>query len=310
MPETGSGGRLEWLRVAGLTVTTGAFSVLNPLVLVALPLALLVLVLPARRTLALVVGLVAGVLALGGNPGTGFWYLERAWALLLGGWFLALTLRWPGGRFLPRGLGAVAGAYGAMALLLRARPADWAVVDWAVTSRMESGVSLGMQSLRTGLGPDAISLDLEARLLEAVALQGLIFPALLGLASLAGLGVAWWLYVRLTRSPEPGLGPLRDFRFNDQLVWILILGFLVLLGSSGLWDRLGANAVVFMGALYALRGAAVLLFLTGGVSLLGGILLLLGMVFVAPFLIAGAFVIGLGDTWLNLRARRGAPSPS
>jgi hypothetical protein len=68
--------------------------------------------------------------------------------------------------------------------------------------------------------------------------------------------------------------------------------------------------VVFMGALYALRGVAVVLFLAGGVSLLGGIFLALGLLLVAPVLMTGAFVIGLGDTWLDLRARRRKTSPS
>ena len=310
MPEAGSVRLQGWLRAAGLAVATGAFSVLNPLVLVAVPLALLVVVLKPRGLAGILLALVAVVVTFGGGGRTGFWFLERGWALLIGGWFLALTLRWPLGGFFSRGLGAVAGSFGAMGCILWSRPLDWEVLNWAVTSRMESAMSMALQGVRISLGPDVIPLDLEVRLLEAMALQAEIFPALLGLASLAGLGLAWWIYIRLARQPEPGLGPLRDFRFNDQLVWILILGLVVLLGSSGFWDRLGANTVVFMGALYTLRGIGVLLFLTGGVSVLGGILLLLGLYFVAPFLVAGAFVIGLGDTWLNLRARRRTETPS
>jgi hypothetical protein len=105
------------------------------------------------------------------------------------------------------------------------------------------------------------------------------------------------------------LGALKEFRFNDQLVWILILGLLAVLGSSGLIARFGTNAVVFMGTLYALRGVAVVLFLTGGFSLFGGILLLVGFFLVAPFFLFGAFIIGLGDTWLDLRTRAGGSGP-
>ena len=146
--------------------------------------------------------------------------------------------------------------------------------------------------------------------MEAVALQSLLFPALLALASLSALGVAWWLYAHLSRSQLPGLGSLREFRFNDQLVWVVILGLVALLGSSGLIARFGTNAVVFMGTLYALRGLAVVLFLTGGLSLFGGVLFVGLFVFFAPFVVVGAFVIGLGDTWLDLRARRGGSAPS
>ena len=310
MPDAGSGTRGGWLRALGLMGATGAFSVFNPGVLVALPFGLLALLQPPRGFLTLALGAMAVGLAIGGTPDSGLWYLERGWGLLLGGWFLALTLRWPEGRFFPRGLGAVAGTFGAMGLLFWTRPGDWAVMDWAVTARMEAGMSLALEAARITLGPEAVSVAFEARILEAMALQGLIFPALLGLASLSGLGLAWWLHQRLARAGGESIGPLREFRFNDQLVWVLIAGLMVLLGSSGLPGRIGTNAVVFFGALYALRGVAVVLFVSGGVSFLGGVLFLLGFLLVAPLVISGAFIIGLGDTWLDLRARAKTKTPS
>jgi hypothetical protein len=175
---------------------------------------------------------------------------------------------------------------------------------------MEEGMSFALAAVRITMGPEAVSEAFEGRILEAMALQGLLFPALLGLASLAGLGLAWWLHQRLIRAEGESIGPLRRFRFNDQLVWALILGLAVVLGFAGLPARLGTNAVVFMGALYALRGAAVVLFISGGISFLGGILFALGFLFVAPLMLAGAFIIGLGDTWLDLRARREETTPS
>jgi len=136
-----------------------------------------------------------------------------------------------------------------------------------------------------------------------LAFQELVFPALLGLVSLSALGFAWWLFKRVARSADPGIGPLKEFRFNDQMVWILILGIMALLLSSGAVERVGLNAVVFMGALYALRGAGVVLFVTGGFSLFGGVLLLVGFLLLAPFMVLGAMFIGLGDTWFDLRSR-------
>lgn len=294
--------------MVGLLVAVGGLSVVNPGVLVAVPLALIAAFLPPRRPLALLVALGAGALVFWVEPLTGFWYLERGWALVLGGWFLAITLRWPQERFLSRGLGAVAGAFLAMTLLFWVRPGDWAVVDWAVKSRMETGVSTTLEMIRNNGGAGVVTSAFEAQALQVVAIQELVFPAFLGLASLSALALAWWLYQRIGRGVRTGLGALRDFRFNDQLVWIFILGLLVLLLGSGLPERLGTNAVVFMGALYALRGLAVILFVTGGGSLLGGLLLLVAFFFVAPLMVTGAFIIGLGDTWLDLRTRRGASS--
>ena len=50
------------------------------------------------------------------------------------------------------------------------------------------------------------------------------FPALLALESLLALALAWTLYHRFSRARigEP-LGRLKEFRFNDQLVWGLIV---------------------------------------------------------------------------------------
>ena len=77
-----------------------------------------------------------------------------------------------------------------------------------------------------------------------------IFPALTGMASIAGLGVAWWLYARLNRQTSDVIGPLRDFRFNDHYVWIFIGGVMLLATTlSDPLDRVGSNAVAFMGAL-------------------------------------------------------------
>jgi hypothetical protein len=174
---------------------------------------------------------------------------------------------------------------------------------------MEEGFLAALEAVRSSLGPDAVPEELQAKILEAVALNGFMFPALLGLASLSALGVAWWLFQRLSRNREPGIGPLTEFTFNDQLVWILILGLVLLLGFSGFLGRAGTNTVVFMGALFALRGMAVWLFFSGGLSIWGVLLFAVALVFFAPLIAAGAFVFGLGDTWLDLRARWGGEAP-
>jgi hypothetical protein len=136
--------------------------------------------------------------------------------------------------------------------------------------------------------------------------QGMVFPALLALSSLATLGVAWWVHVKVMTGSSLGLGALRNFRFPDPLIWLLIGGLVLVLlaGWTGGVGRLGVNLVVFMGGLYVLRGAAVLLFLSGGLSVLAGILVAVGMVLAAPVLLAAAMAVGVGDSWLDLRARR------
>jgi hypothetical protein len=130
-----------------------------------------------------------------------------------------------------------------------------------------------------------------------------VFPATIALATLAALAVAWWLYVRMAHGDDQGLLPLREFRFNDQLVWLFICGLGLMLLGKGQVERAGWNAMWFMSALYALRGAAVVSFFGGGQSPASALLLALGLLFLPPVILMGALVIGLGDTWMDLRAR-------
>jgi hypothetical protein len=248
-------------------LATGLFSVVNPGVLIAIPFCLLAFFMPSKRFASLAIAALGVFVVATGDPSSGIWYAERGWAVILGGCFLALSLRWPEGRFLPKGLGAVLGTFLFIGLLFGSRPGDWEVVDWAIQSRMELAMANLLQAARASMGPERISVAFEATALETMAAQ-------------------------------------KDFRFNDQLVWVLITGVVAVLVSSGALARVGANAVVFVGALYALRGAGVVLFLTGGASLFGGILFLVGFLLVAPLVIMGAIFIGLGDTWFDLRARR------
>ena len=89
-----------------LLVATVGFSVAQPAVLLAVPFMLMGLVLQPHRLSTLVLAGLAAFLVFGGPPQPGLWYVERGWALLLGGWFVALTLRWPASAFAARALGS------------------------------------------------------------------------------------------------------------------------------------------------------------------------------------------------------------
>lgn len=293
-----------WPRAAVLLGITLATSVVQPSVLVGVPFLALGLVMGLRRVGAFVAAVVLGVLVLGGGDRDAFWFLERGWALLAAGWFVALTLRRPAAAFTSRAMAAVTGAGAAAALLLGIRSGGWSSVQWAMESRMDEGVATAMEALRLLRGGGALPPALVTAVYETMEVQAAVFPALLGIASMAALGVAWWGYVRLTSGSDQGVGPLRDFRFNDHLVWVFITGLVLILPRWGeVVARAGANAVVFMGALYAVRGAAVILFLSGGLSLLGYVLLVFGLLFVPPLVLMGALVIGIGDTWLDVRGK-------
>jgi hypothetical protein len=142
-----------------------------------------------------------------------------------------------------------------------------------------------------------------------------LYPSLLALQSLAALALAWAVYHRLARSRlGPPLGELRDFRFNDQLVWGLIVGLtIIFLPTLASVRAVGRNLLVFFGALYAIRGLGVLswfmapgtLTVSATIGLAMFLLPVLNAIAVLGFFLVGiaAFGLGLGDTWADWRSR-------
>jgi hypothetical protein len=294
-----------WLRALALFLIAISlvFLMARPSVLVGIPYVLMAVALPVRRWPAYTVGMFTAVLVLTGNR-DGLWWVERGWALLVAGWFVALTLRWPSSRFLSRALGAVAGAAAVALPVVALREGGWGLLDWQVGERLRAGWATFLAAAQSRPQGEPLAPAVVEALYRMGEAQADLFPALAALGSLAGLGVAWWVYQRVAHDSDEGLLPLSEFRFNDHLVWVFVLGLSLTLfeGGDGL-RRAGANAVVFMGALYAMRGAAVVSFFGGGQSPFGLFLLVLALILVPPVVLAGALVIGLCDTWLDMRGR-------
>jgi predicted membrane protein DUF2232 len=291
-----------WRRGLGLFMLATALSVSEALPLVVVPFVALSMTMGTRKFGTTLVGAIGVVWVFGGLIRGDLWYLERGWAILLAGWFVALTLYRPSSRFLGRALWATLGTFIVSGVVIGSRFEGWSRLDWLVRQSLMNGVDAALEGVRLLMGDEGPSEALVTAVMRTAEQQGELFPALLGLSSLAALGTAWWLYVRLAWGSDRGIGPLREFRFNDHLVWLFIAGLTVLvLGLSESWARVGTNTVVFMGALYALRGAAVVAFLSGGLSFVSGLFLAIAMLFVSPLVIGGALIIGLGDTWLDVR---------
>lgn len=307
--------RHGWLAVAGLVVLTAAFSVVNPAPLIFLPLAVLMFALPPWRPVAVLIGAAVVILFFTSEPSGSLWYVERGWALILSGWFVVAVMAWPSARFLSRALVALAGTLVSAAVLFVMRPGGFARVDELIGGRLQGAADHALETwgssavMRRVAG--TLAGDVAAALERAAEFQTLLFPALLALGSLAGLAVAWWAYGRLAARDASPLTALREFRFHDGFVWLLIVGLLLLLlPLDDLAARAGSNLLAFVAALYTLRGLAVLLVI-GGTP--GPLMMALGAVLIVllyPIVLAVTFVVGLTDTWLDIRTRRTAPSGS
>ena len=100
MGGSGSGetsGRAErgWPRAAALLLVAWAFPVSRANILLAVAYLVMIVGLPVRNRGAWVIGAVMiwGVMS---GDREGLWWTERGWALLVAGWFVALTIGRPG----------------------------------------------------------------------------------------------------------------------------------------------------------------------------------------------------------------------
>ncbi|CAN5367822.1 hypothetical protein BH24GEM3_BH24GEM3_08410 [soil metagenome] len=314
MEAVGAEVRGRWSTALALGGAVLLLYVLDAFALIALPLAVLLIALPPWRPATLLFAAVVLLWALVVVPGVGaYGLITRGWALLVAGLFVGALLLWPRWSFLHRALAAVAGAM-ALAGAGLAISGSWSVVDGLIADFFRSALLVMAERLNSP-APDSrvlgwlqASAASPAGLERVLALRSGVFPALLALQSLAALGVGWWAFVRMggVREGEgQTLRPLRDFRFHDQLIWLVIAGLVLLLLPLGpAANRVAANLLVFMGALYALRGVAIFVFLAGRApSRLSVFFGALAALFLSHLVLTAAVLVGLGDTWLDVRRR-------
>lgn len=312
MEAVGGEVRGRWSTALALGGAVLLLYVLDAFPLIALPLAVLLLALPPWRPATLLFAAAVLLWALVAAPAVGaYGLITRGWALLVGGLFVGALLLWPRWSFLHRALAAVVGAL-VLAGAGLAISGTWSVVDGMIADFFRTAILVMAERLNTP-APDSTVLAWlrESAVAPAgwetiLAFRSGVFPALLALQSLAALGVGWWAFVRMGGARQGQmLHPLRDFRFHDQLIWLVIAGLVLLvlpLGPGA--TRVAANLLVFMGALYALRGVAVFVFLAGRApSRLSVFFGALTALFLSHLVLTAAVLVGLGDTWLDVRRR-------
>lgn len=296
------------MRAVGLALAVVLLSPLNPLVVVAVPVAvLLVAFRPGDYRAVALAALLVGLTFL--RPGAGeqaLWFAERGWVLLVAGGFVLAAALDVGRSLLLRGLAGLATGAAGIAVTGLFRPEVVGRVDWSISSRIRDAAvtaSRWMGSMESGGG---LRSDLGAALFEWAGIQEAVYPALLALATLAALGVAWYVVGRFSGVRE-ALPPLRDFRFADQLVWVLVagLGLMLLPVEGAATTRVGGNAVLFMGALYLVRGCGVLIWLATATVGSGWALALwsAAAILLYPVAAGAALLLGLSDTWIDVRDR-------
>lgn len=290
------------VRAAALAVAVVLTAPLSPLVLVAVPLGLQLLAFRYRDGLSL--ALAAGLLLLvfaGAAPGREpLWFAERAWGLFLGGAYVALLAVWRERSGVALGVAAVAIAALATAVSGLIEPGLVAELNWWVDRRLAAAAATAIGVLgEIGGLPEG---EAFVRLVRG---QAMLYPAALALASVAALALTRYVMERLSGEVE-ALGPFRDFRFSDHLVWVLVGGLALFLAPAGdVLSHVAENALLFMGGLYLVRGIAVL-FWIGAATVSSGwtaALWIVAGLLLYPVAVVVALLLGLGDTWLDVRRR-------
>lgn len=287
-----------------LGIITAGFSVLNPTLLVFVPLAFMLVALQPRKLVFVVIALILLALQFSSKVDGVLWWYARGWALIVSAWFVLAVVFMPNRTVLPRSLAAVAGSFASVALLFTFNRAGWYSVDFAIAHQLRRAASDLVAFWMKQLADKPWAADMESAIYSFTKFQTATYPAMIAIASLTGLALAWWVWRRVSVQEARPLGALRDFKFSDELVWVVVLGAaLMVLPLHAAADRAGANLLVFMAALYAVRGFAVMIALFGAPTLLGVLFGAIVLLLLYPVVMATTLMVGLTDTWLDLRAR-------
>jgi hypothetical protein len=299
--------RVGW----GPVLVLAAYLLMAPPVLLFGPLTGLLLLSRPRTTREWVWLVVAGLWsALWLNqPGGLASQFARALAVLLTGMFLALTVWRPSARF-SRALVATALAGAALTVWMWQLDVGWGEIQRAVEHDLWAANREFMMRLSEAARSRPGTAGILNEMSSMVRTIGSFYPALLMVASLGGLRLAWTWCHRIARQPlGPPPAPFTAFRFSDQLVWGWVAGVgLCLLPLPPSWAFAGKNLLLVWTVLYAMRGLAV--FAAGAGRTSAPVLATIAVVAMVllPFIVAGLTLLGLADTWLDFRRRLLTPA--
>jgi hypothetical protein len=300
-------GRASTLFRLGVLAAALLVSPISPFLLVLIPLGLMLVALRPDDVPALLTGVALLALAFlsGGSVRGTEWFAHRSWPVLLGSGFVVASLLMGRSTLLARSLGAVGTAAVTVAVAGLLRPYVVVGIDGWMGEQIQFAAVVLLQWSHGAATSPEVAESVGTAILRWADIQRQIYPALLALASLPALAIGWYVLGRLSGRPEMP-APVREFRFSDHLVWLFAAGLaLFVLAPAGLAERLGANAAVFMAALFVVRGGAVIgwLLAAAGATTWAWMLLALAALLLYPVVLGTAFVFGIGDTWLDVRER-------
>jgi hypothetical protein len=279
---------------------------------------LLVLSRPARREewLWVVATVLAIALMMRGTPSL-VEQVSRALAVCFSGAFVVLTLL--GIRSLStRLIGGTAAAVAITTLWFARLGVRWDGFTAAVVGTMWDSLRVWSDRLAPtpidramveAMSPSALQASEPARMSYQAYLMADMFPALLCLGAMFGGWLAWGWYHRIAGRP---IGvppkPISALRFNDQLIWALILAFgLTLFKLPAPVALVSSNLLFVLGALYWARGLAITRYAMAMLPAPPLFKVAVTALLVLPLAFGGWLLMGVADTWLDIRRRLQPP---
>ena len=291
--------------------------------LVGLPCAALLFIAPGSQDrpgwsqpIAGLIGAVSlALLVVSGNSGSRLAAVTSAYIVLATAAFVSFMLLRPR-PILQQALRSIVAAGIATAVLIQLLWAPaifqfdaWGSLGWEATRL----ASLSMRTI-VEVAPEAYPIYEPM-----VRFVSLTWPGMLALQTLAGLALAWQLYLRLAppalnaeAEARPPVARFKDFCMGDAWVWGIVawLGVLIL-PVSGALHVAGANVGLVAGTLYVLRGAAIVATFAEAFGVSAALLVIAAAAAAALavpllFVLPGLCTLGITDTWYQYRRRLAA----
>ena len=267
----------------------------------------------ASQTVAGLIGaLSVALLFLTAASGSRLGAVTSTYIVLVTAAFVSLVLLRPQEPLLRRALWSMALAGIATAVLIQLvwgrllhGSEAWSSLGWEATRQ----ASFTMRYL-VELSPPQWVATTFAMYEPAVRFASVTLPGMLALQTLAGLALAWQLHLRLTSLPLGApLARFRDFAIGDGWVWGIVAWIAVLiLPVSNALHVAGTNLGLVAGALYVLRGAAIVTAFAEAFGISAVALMLTAAAAAALavpliFVLPGLCTLGITDTWYQYRRR-------
>ncbi len=293
------------------------FVMLAPAAMLAFPLSVLLFTTPPRSKNEVMAAALAGGFSLA-------WLIQQGTlpdqtlraGVVIAGIVFALFARYTASAVIHRSLVSIATAALAIGSMLYAQGSSWRELSWWVERDAARSARMIEQAFwAVGSGAQSGEAGVSGLLRQTVQFVTDYHPAIIAVQMMAALALATAIYQRITTHPRgTALQSFWEFRFNENTGWLAI-GLLAVVLTPGLDAArpLAANVLLLLGALYALRGLAVAATGLRRAGLGRGFTVVIAIataLLILPIALAGAILLGIVDSRIDLRRRWASPQAS